>query len=222
MDETVLGTRGRFIVFEGIDGAGTTTQIERYASHLRKDGWSVHVTREPSNGPIGVLIRQVLTRRLALPEQAQTEIMALLFAADRLDHVHSEIESFMDRGFIVLSDRYDLSSMAYQSISASEDDTDPANVVDWIRALNRDARRPDVTLVVNVTPVVAASRREGRGADAELFEADDLQSRLAEAYAHAEILVPDDVVVHVNGDGTTDEVTASIIRALAPYIKEPS
>jgi hypothetical protein len=90
-----MGERGEgegvFVVLEGIDGSGTTTQTERWAAHLRAQRRLVHVTREPSGGPIGAQIRLVLTQRIALPQDTQAEVMTLLFAADRLDHVASEI-----------------------------------------------------------------------------------------------------------------------------------
>lgn len=219
MRDSGLGWTSVFVVFEGIDGAGTTTQAERYAAHLRKQRRLVHVTREPSTGPVGSLIRQVLTQRVVLPGASQAEIMALLFAADRLDHVESEIAPFLRDGYVVLSDRYDLSSLSYQSTSASMEDTDPQNVVDWIRTLNREARRPDVTVVLDVSPEIAAARRRARGGAAELFDDPDLQARLAEAYRNAEALVPGDRVLHVDGNRTPDEVAAAVVAALAPIVE---
>jgi dTMP kinase len=219
MRDSGLGWTSAFVVFEGIDGAGTTTQTERYAAHLRKARRLVHVTREPSTGPVGSLIRQVLTQRVMMPGASQAEIMALLFAADRLDHVESEIAPFLRDGYVVLSDRYDLSSLAYQSTTASMEDTDPQNVVDWIRTLNREARRPDVTVVVDVAPEIAAARRRARGGAAELFDDPDLQARLAAAYLHADALVPSDRVLHIDGNGTPDEVAAKVVAALAPIIE---
>jgi dTMP kinase len=208
------------VVFEGIDGSGTTTQAQRWSAQLRAARRLVHMTREPSTGPIGAQLRLILTHRLALPSTGQPEIMALLFAADRLDHVASEIEPHLRDGYVVVSDRYDMSSLAYQSITAGggpEDDTVP-----WIRQLNRFARRPDVTIVLDVSPSVAATRRRARGGAAELFEQEDLQARLAEAYRHAEDLVPGDHVIHVDGDGSPDDVAATISEVLRPFVSPPS
>jgi dTMP kinase len=212
------GKRPAFVVVEGIDGAGTTTQVERYAAHLRGKGHKVHVTREPTTGPIGVFIRELLGSKRTLPSAPSYDLMALLFAADRLDHVRGEIEPALESGAVVISDRYDLSSLAYQSV-ASDSELPAHEIVQWIRQLNRFARRPDVTLVVDVSPEVAASRRRARGGAAELYELDALQIRLARAYAHAEALVPEDRVLHVRGDGSVDEVAREIRAVLAPFVE---
>ncbi len=207
---------GLFVVFEGIDGAGTTTQCERYAARLRARRRLVHITREPSTGPIGSMIRLALTHRLALPTTHQAQVMALLFAADRLDHVASEVDPHLRDGYVVLSDRYDLSSLTYQSTTASESDEESAGAVCWIRELNRHARRPDVTLVLNVSPDIAAARRRARGGAAELFDDAEVQARLAKAYLSADALVPGDRVVHLDGDASADAVEAAIAAVLDP------
>ncbi len=211
------GHDGTFVVFEGIDGSGTTTQIQRYAAHLKAQKRLVHVTREPSGGPVGVMLRLALSHRVVLPSAFEAQTMALLFAADRLDHLASEVDPFLRDGAVVLSDRYDLSSLAYQSASAK--DADPAETIAWIRSLNRHARRPDVTVVVNVTPEVAEARRRSRGGSAELYDDEGLQARLARAYREAEVLVPGDVVVHVDGNGGVEEVFQAIVQALRPHVE---
>jgi dTMP kinase len=205
---------GLFVVLEGIDGSGTTTQAARLADHLRADNRQVHVTREPSTGPIGAQIRLMLTRRIPLADARQAETMALLFAADRLDHLASEVEPRLRAGFVVISDRYDLSSLAYQSVSAGS----RHDITSWIRSCNQHARRPDLTVVVDVSPEVAAARRASRGGDAELYEEADLQARLAKAYLRAEDLVPGDRVAHVDGDAGPDAVARAITAALAPLL----
>lgn len=214
----------RFVVVEGIDGAGTTTQIRLYAEHLASRGFDVHVTREPSTGPVGTFIRSVLTGATTLPSGPSADLMALLFAADRLDHVRGEIEVALARGAVVLSDRYDLSSLAYQSVAArlerggSPDARDEARL-DWLRTLNQHARRPDVTLVVDVDPSVAEARRRARGGAEELYETTRLQAELARAYATAESLVVGDRVVHVDGNAGLEQVAERVREALAPWVE---
>jgi dTMP kinase len=208
-------TNGLFVVIEGIDGAGTTTQCTRYAARLRAAGRRVHVTREPSAGPVGALLRQVLTHRVVLPKSRQAQTMALLFAADRRDHLAHEVEPRLAEGYVVLSDRYDLSSLTYQSLSEEDKGYEVASpTVAWIRALNQGARRPDVTVVIDVSPEVAAERRRARGGAEELLEAASLQARLARAYRSAEAFVPGDRLIHVDGDDREDAVAEAVAAAL--------
>ncbi|WP_437781833.1 dTMP kinase [Sorangium sp. So ce1097] len=211
--------RGVFIVFEGIDGAGTSTQAERYAEHLRAARRMVRVTREPSSGPVGSLLRLMLTHRVSLPSARQAEVMALLFSADRLDHLGAEIEPLLRDGYVVISDRYDLSSLAYQSTTAAGGSGERGYILQWIRELNRHALRPDVTVVIDVAPETAERRRRARGGAEELFEQTELQARLAEAYRRAEELVPGDRVIHIDGGAPVEEVARAIVEALGPIVE---
>jgi dTMP kinase len=209
---------GRFIVVEGIDGAGTTTAVERIVAELSARGKSVVATREPSTGPIGALIRQILAHRLVVPGEGGAKApgwatMALLFAADRCDHLEVDILPRLARGITVVSDRYDLSSLAYQSATATSDDAS-ADAVTWIRELNRQARRPDLTLVLDVPAEVAAQRRQARGGSRELFEEAELQARLARIYSRAETLVPGDTVIHIDARQPVAAVVAAAVSAI--------
>jgi dTMP kinase len=216
-DVTGRGNSGRFIVFEGIDGSGTTTQAERYARYLRGKRRVAHVTREPSDGPVGALLRLSLAGRVPLGPSRLPQIMGLLFAADRLDHLANEIEPHLREGAVVLSDRYDLSSIAYQWASAGPDA--PPELSDWLRDLNRHARRPDVTLVLDVSPETAARRRLERHGAVELYEEPTLQARLADLYRDAKKLVPGDNVILVDGNGPLDDVAAAVVEALRPFVE---
>jgi len=206
---------GLFVVLEGVDGAGTTTHTRFLVDGLRARGLPVHTTREPSDGPIGVQIRQVLTGRLVVPgihgsRPPSWTTMALLFAADRLDHLDSLVIPALEDGSVVVSDRYDLSSFAYQSATSS----DAPAAIPWIRELNSRAVRPDVTVVIDVPAEVAEERRRGRGGVEEMFEHKALQERLVSIYAKAETLVPGDRVVHVSGVGELDAVSARVLDAV--------
>ncbi len=103
---------GRFIVFEGLDGAGTTTQSRMLAERLQHKGRTVHLAHQPSDGHVGQLIRQILAGRAATAQAdgklgvVDERVMALLFAADRLDHLGSQIEPHLARGEDVILDRY--------------------------------------------------------------------------------------------------------------------
>jgi dTMP kinase len=201
----MAANRGRLVVLEGIDGAGTTTHVGRLADRLRVAGVRVHPTHEPSDGPVGTLIRQVLTGRVVVPGgRAPGWItMALLFAADRMDHVESEIEPFLAADGVVLSDRYDASSLAYQSTTCG---ADTEKVIDWIRSLNRHVRRPDLTIVLDVPPEVASERRARRGDGAQLYDQSEVQCALAVFYKNLSKHMPGDRIAIVDGCGSIDEV----------------
>jgi dTMP kinase len=206
---------GVFVVVEGIDGSGSTTHTKLLGKALRQRGLKVVETCEPSPGPIGSMIRQVLQRRLFVadatgPRGFAWSTMALLFAADRMDHLDSTIVPALREGAVVLSDRYDLSSLAYQSVTAPSGE----KVVPWIRELNAAALRPDLTIVINVPVEVAEERRRSRGGIEEMFEARELQTKLCAVYGDAERLVPHDRLTHVSGVGAVSDVAANILNAV--------
>lgn len=201
---------GIFVVVEGVDGCGSTTHSRLLAKSLRSTGREVTLTCEPTAGPIGGLIRQILQHRVSAPKGFSWATMTLLFAADRLDHLDSEILPALREGGVVVSDRYDLSSLAYQSATSP----DPQSAIPWIRAMNARAIRPHVTVVIDVPPDVAAERRRLRGGVEEVFESSALQERLVSIYAHAETLVPGDHVVHVSGVGDPGAVSARVLAAV--------
>ena len=210
------GMQPRFVVLEGIDGAGTTTQTARLAARLRGTGAVVHETREPTDGAIGALLRRILTGEVAQAEASdvvRAAQLGLLFAADRLEHVGREILPALADGAWVISDRYDHSSVAYQSV-ASEGAVDVA----WLRGLNRFARRPDLTIVLDVAPDVARARRLARGGARELFDDDALQRKLATFYAELELHGEGEPIVHVAADGSQDEVSGRVRRARASLL----
>lgn len=191
---------GRFLVLEGIDGSGTTTQVARLAAALRADGHPVLPTREPSEGPVGALLRQALTRRVTGLSDAA---LALLFAADRVHHLTSVVEPALAEGQVVLSDRYLLSSLAYQGLRLP---------MAWVEAVNARARRPDLTLYLEVAPRAASLRRQGRGGPEELFDEDRMQQAVARAYGrvigrHQK----QQRVVRIDGEAPQEEVTAALL-----------
>ncbi len=204
--------RGHFIVLEGLDGAGTTTQTRRLASWLEGQGRKVHVTAEPSGGPVGGLVRQVLTGRVAGgPEGAPFDpaALALLFAADRLDHVASEIRPRLVDGWDVVSDRFTLSSLAYQAATCGD--------ARWVEAINGLAPAPDVTLFLQVSARTALRRRFAASARRDLFEVPAFQARVARAYQRgiARLRALGQRVEEVDGARPVEEVTAALVRAMA-------
>jgi dTMP kinase len=198
---------GCLIALEGVDGAGTTTQTTLLTQSLRALKVPVHATRQPSDGPIGSMLRLALTGRLTGPAGAPAwNTMALLFAADRIDHMDTEVEPNLRDGLTVVCDRYDHSSAAYQSITGGG-----AEAVGWIREINRYARRPDLTFVLDVPVDVAAARRAYRGGGRDLYDDEQTQQALAAFYLELERHFPDDEVEHVDASRPLEEVAADIL-----------
>lgn len=213
--------RGRFLVLEGLDGAGTTTQAERLAAWLRARGRRVHVTAEPSRGPVGVLVRQVLAARVGggAGRAFDPAALALLFAADRRDHLASEVEPALARGIDVVSDRFTLSSLAYQAVALSgrRPFGPRRSPMAWVQELNRLARAPDLTVFLEVSPAAALARRRAASAERDLFEVPAFQRRVARAYGQALRLVrgAGERVALVDGGGSVESVAAAVARAAA-------
>jgi len=206
---------GLFIVLEGVDGAGTTTHTALLAQALRGKGLPITTTREPSDGPVGVLIRQILTGRVVVPgisgnRPSSWSTMALLFASDRLDHLEATIHPNLMDGVTVISDRYDYSSVAYQSVTAGEE----PGTVEWVREINRHARRPDLTIVLDVDPEEAAKRRKERQAGREIYDGSELQHQLASFYKDIDQHFPDDPIVHIDAMRDIDAVAADVLEAV--------
>ena len=170
---------GRFLVLEGLDGAGTTTQSRLLGERLRAEGRRAHVTAEPSGGPVGSLLRQVLQKRVngGAGDGFDPHALALLFAADRLDHLSAEVLPRLAAGEDVVSDRYTLSSLAYQSVTTGD--------AAWVEEINGRARAPDLTIFLRVRPGMALGRRRGAGTTPELYEVDAFQRQVALSYERA-------------------------------------
>jgi dTMP kinase len=148
--------QGLFIALEGIDGSGTTTHTRLLTKWIRAKGLQVIQTHEPTNKRIGRLLREIL-REPSIPPA----IDALLFAADRIDHTVNRIQPALDQGKIVITDRYVESSITYQSSSGLD--------IEWVKKLNQYALTPHLTILLDLPPRAALSRKH-RPQPKEKFE----------------------------------------------------
>ncbi len=203
---------GRFIVIEGIDGSGSSTQAAMLADWMRRIGRSAALTAEPTTGPVGVLLRQILSKRLvgakpgqSSPPPVHPDVIALLFAADRMDHLDCEIEPLLNNGTDVISDRYYHSSFLYQSLSSNPD---------WVRDINSHARVPDITYVLDVSAKIAEHRRRLR-MNEELFETESMQKTLADSYARLPQMLPHESIVVLDGSQNPDVIHVQMVSDLA-------
>ena len=198
-------TRGRLIVLEGIDGSGTTTQTERLVAHLRQHGRTAVSTREPSGGPVGRLLREVLLGQHRMPGSASVDgrTMALLFAADRLDHLQREVEPLLAEGSDVVSDRYLMSSLAYQAEEADRE---------WVALLARGVRPPDLTILLDIPVALAAQRRLLAGRPEERYDANSYLGRVADNYRRLARAAATAVIL--DGSVPRDEVAVAVAAAV--------
>ena len=205
---------GRFVTFEGIDGSGTTTQARRMSRALVGADVPVHLTQEPSGGPVGSIIRQIIQRRIVTlgrsgPRKPSWDTMGLLFAADRMDHLECEIEPNLQDGIHVISDRYLHSSIVYQSVTSGLEDAR-----EWLMLINGHARTPDLVLYLEVGSEEAYHRRMQRQTMVEMYDDPELQERLARGYTELFERLDDVNVVRIDGSGSEDEVHAGCMHAL--------
>jgi len=180
-----------FIVFEGIDGAGLTTHATLTEKFLQRMGFKVLLTKEPTDGLIGGLIRAALRKEWT----ADPSTLQLLFAADRSRHVKKVIKPALKKGVHVISDRYLFSSLAYGSLNLS---------VEWLKTVNSPFPLPDITFLLDISPEEAVKRIKGERFAVELFEEIEKLSKvrkaflqLAEQYPNFYILKTDDEVEEV-------------------------
>jgi dTMP kinase len=196
------GHAGRFIVFEGGEGSGKSTQARLLAESL-----GAVLTHEPGETALGRRIRQLVLAE-ALPIGARTE--TLLMAADRAQHVEEVIRPALERGRDVVCDRFSGSTLAYQGYGRGLDLDELA----WLSRWAAQGLEPDVVMFLDVPADVAASRRAG-GAAADRMEAEDaaFHDRVVAGYRALAAAHPAQWVV-VDGAGTTAEVAERVLKAV--------
>ncbi len=207
MDVTGTGAqagRGLFITFEGGDGSGKTTQIQSVREWFESRGIAVVVTREPGGTELGTTLRHLVQMG---PEDVDPRTEALLYAADRAYHVSTLIRPALEAGTVVLCDRYIDSSLAYQGAARNLG-------VDEIRSLSQWATgdlHPDVTLLLDLPPEVAARRRPGRPGAPDRMEREsmDFHERVRHQYLRLADAEPDRIAV-IDAVGTAQEVFREI------------
>ena len=196
-----MAARGVFITFEGGDGSGKSTQIQSVRDWFESRGHEVIVTREPGGTELGTEIRRLVQNG---PEDVDARTEALLYAADRAYHVATVIAPALERGAVVLGDRYIDSSLAYQGAARSLG-------VDEIASLSAWATRglyPSLTFLLDLPPEVGARRRTD-APDRMERESMDFHERVRHEYLRLADAEPDRIVV-IDAVGTVDEVFSEI------------
>jgi dTMP kinase len=198
--------KGRFLVFEGLDGSGKTTQMARLQKRLTGMGIPAETTCEPTDGPVGTLIRQILGGRISMDPQT----LAALFAADRTDHLvtpDTGVQALVKQGHIVLCDRYYFSSYAYHAR-----DMDLSWVI-CMNAVNAQILKPDLTLFIDVAPKICLERIRAARKHLDLFEKIDILTQVRDNYFAAfERLRDQETVKVVEGNASEEEVEQAVWR----------
>lgn len=194
-----------FIVLEGLDGCGTTTQTALLVKKLEEAGIQAVSTREPTDGSIGRFIRSVLQKK----ESVDPFTLALLFSADRNEHVFGKngIAEQTGSGKMVICDRYLFSSLAYQSLFMD---------YETVAGLNRFYPLPEYLFYIDLSPEECQKRVAARGEEAELFERLELQRKIDANYKKSLALLSDSAMktVIIDGRGSIKDIHSQICRIL--------
>ncbi|MGI6449741.1 MAG: dTMP kinase [Desulfitobacteriia bacterium] len=202
--------QGKFIVFEGIDGSGISTQTQLLKNLLEtKYGRKTILTKEPSDGPIGAVIRQVLSGRT---QGITAGSLALLFAADRLDHNNNKIKPALEQGDFVICDRYIWSSLAYQGREIDSV---------WLKEINKYACKPDLTIFIKVRPQTSLKRIQDSRFQTEIFEKEEILQQVLANYIKLSAEWKDlgEEVRVIDGEQEPEKVTRDIQAVVEQFLQ---
>ena len=203
---------GLFLTFEGGDGSGKTTQINRLVTWLESRGRTVVLTREPGGTDLGVELRNIVMHRKGfIAPRAE----ALLYAADRSHHIHTLVRPALERGDIVVQDRYLDSSVAYQGAGRVLDPDEVRELSLW----GTERLMPDLTVLLDVPATVAKARQaaEDRDYDRLEAEAEYFHTRVRESYLALAEAEPERFLV-VNGELPIEEIHQVIITRVSDLL----
>ncbi len=206
---------GVFVVFEGGEGAGKSTQVTRLAEALKAEGRDVVVTREPGATDIGSRIRGlVLDRDKTEAPSARAE--ALLYAADRAHHVATVVRPALARGAVVISDRYVDSSLAYQGAGR----TLPVQEVSWLSAWATGGLKPDLVVLLDVDPEVGLTRVDSRGGGADRLESESRAFHDRVRYAFLDLAASDPKrYLVLDASRPADEIAEAVVERLSGVLE---
>ncbi|MFB9237033.1 dTMP kinase [Plantactinospora siamensis] len=208
---------GFFLVFEGGEGAGKSTQAEALAARLREQGREVLLTREPGATDVGQRIRSLVLDQPGGPDLSP-RAEALLYAADRAQHVATVVRPALSRGAVVISDRYVDSSLAYQGAGRVL----PSDEVSWLSSWATGGLKPDLVVVLDVEPAVGQARITARGGDADRLEAEsnDFHERVRLAFLDLAAADPRRYLV-LDASRPAEEVTAAVAARVTEMLAGP-
>lgn len=198
-----------FIALEGIDGSGKSTQAKLLADKLQQAGHKVHCTSEPTESPIGSLIRDIFKHKF----EADHRTIAGLYVADRLEHLLNKTDGIlkkMEEGYTVITDRYYFSSYAYQGTHM------PLHWVIEANSLSAELLRPDLNVFIDITPELSAERITAGRNSIELYENIENLRHVREKYLESfEFLRPTENIFITDGNKKEEEIAKDIWDAVS-------
>jgi dTMP kinase len=197
-----MGIKGLFVCIEGLDGCGKTTQTKLLVKTLRKMAYDAVYTAEPSRGRIGEVVREYC---LHGKKRGSVVVEALLFAADRYEHVKNEVVPALREGKTVVSDRYVYSSFAYQGAAGLD--------LKWIEMINKHAIKPDLSMFLDVKPETVIQRLKAKKSVMENFET---QQKVREVYMK---FVENKKLIKIDGNKSIKEVADAILKVTLKRLK---
>jgi dTMP kinase len=197
--------KGLFIVIEGLDGSGKSTQATLLFEWLKKHGYNPLLTHEPTYEKIGSLLREFYLKKVDLPK-----VDALLFAADREEHVKTVILPALEQGKTVISDRYYYSSVAYQTAQGLE--------LRWLLELNKFFPRPDLTIIIDTMPEECIKRVEKAKPEKVKFENVEFLRKVRKNYLEFPEILKEKIVI-INGDREVEKVFEDVLKEVKKVIK---
>ncbi|HEY8474935.1 MAG TPA: dTMP kinase [Natronosporangium sp.] len=208
---------GLFVVFEGGEGAGKSTQVNRLARALRGQGHHVVVTREPGATEFGARIRGMLLAGANGPAAPTPRAEALLYAADRAHHVATVVRPALMQGSVVISDRYVDSSLAYQGAGRSL----PADEIAWLSSWATGRLKPDLVVLLDIPPEVGLARASDRGEAPDRLESESLAFHERVRYAFLDLAAeePSRYLV-IDATLPPDEIAALVLERVTPMLPE--
>ncbi|MBM0226333.1 dTMP kinase [Micromonospora sicca] len=209
---------GLFVVFEGGEGAGKSTQLRALAERLRERGRDVVVTREPGATGVGERIRSLVLDN-AGAEAPSPRAEALLYAADRAHHVATVVRPALVRGAVVISDRYVDSSLAYQGAGR----TLPVQEVSWLSSWATGGLKPDLVVLLDVDPHTGLSRVESRNAGADRLETESVAFHERVRYAFLDLAAADPKrYLVLDASRPVEEIADAVARRVEEFLVDPA
>ena len=198
-----------FIAFEGLDGSGKSTQVNLLSENMKKAGLKVYTTSEPTDGPIGSVIRNIMKGRI----EADHRTIAGLFVADRLDHLLNKSNGILkklEEGYSVITDRYYFSSYAYQGTHVP---------MDWVieaNSLSAEILRPDINIYIDISPELSMKRINNGRSLMELYETTENLQNVKKKYLEAfDLLKSKENIFVIDGASSPEEIALEIWKEVS-------